>query len=103
MQESCAPASPDPQFRYLHFELCYYQALEEAIARRLRRVEAGAQGEHKLQRGYLPTLTFSSHWLQSPVMKAVVNKVGADPAYMDRMCCVLRGTPGQMAEDFEAS
>ena len=46
----------------LHFELCYYQAIEQAIARGLGRVEAGAQGEHKLARGYLPVTTHSLHW-----------------------------------------
>jgi predicted N-acyltransferase len=49
--------------RCLHFELCYYQAIEAAIALGLPRVEAGAQGEHKLARGYLPTVCHSLHWL----------------------------------------
>ncbi len=48
---------------YLHFELCYYQAIEAAIARRLSRVEAGAQGEHKLARGYVPVATHSAHFI----------------------------------------
>ncbi len=48
---------------FLHFELCYYQAVDWALARGLRRVEAGAQGEHKLARGYLPTPTYSAHWI----------------------------------------
>ena len=48
----------------LHFELCYYQAIEAAIARGLSRVEAGAQGEHKLARGYLPTPVYSLHWIR---------------------------------------
>lgn len=47
----------------LHFELCYYQAIDIAIANGLNRVEAGAQGEHKLARGYLPTQTHSLHWV----------------------------------------
>lgn len=46
----------------LHFELCYYQAIDFAIAKGLARVEAGAQGEHKLARGYLPTPVYSVHW-----------------------------------------
>lgn len=50
-------------YKGLHFELCYYQALEFAIENRIARVEAGAQGEHKLQRGYLPALTYSSHFI----------------------------------------
>ncbi|NNE51464.1 MAG: N-acetyltransferase [Sulfitobacter sp.] len=48
----------------LHFELCYYQAIDIAIARGLKTVEAGAQGEHKLARGYLPTPTWSLHWMR---------------------------------------
>lgn len=50
----------------LHFELCYYQAIDWAISRGLDRVEAGAQGEHKLARGYLPVATHSLHWLADP-------------------------------------
>ncbi len=46
----------------LHYELCYYQAIEYALLNKLKRVEAGAQGEHKLARGYLPTITNSMHW-----------------------------------------
>ena len=53
-----------PAFRFLHFEACYYRAIEFAIAAGLKRVEAGAQGEHKLQRGYEPTLTYSAHWVR---------------------------------------
>ena len=51
------------EFPFLHFEACYYQAIEFAIARGLQRVEAGAQGEHKIQRGYLPVPTYSAHWI----------------------------------------
>jgi hypothetical protein len=47
----------------LHFEVCYHQAIEFAIANKLPRVEAGAQGEHKLARGYLPVATYSAHWI----------------------------------------
>ncbi|WP_150522803.1 GNAT family N-acetyltransferase [Roseibium sediminis] len=48
---------------FLHFEVCYYQAIDFAIAHRLKRVEAGAQGAHKLARGYLPVTTRSAHWI----------------------------------------
>ncbi|GLI70481.1 hypothetical protein VaNZ11_015391 [Volvox africanus] len=65
----------DREYRNLHFELCYYQALEEAISRRLLRVEAGAQGEHKLQRGYLPSFTYSCHYLRDPQLGAAVDLV----------------------------
>jgi len=50
---------------YLHFELCYYQAIEYAIKNKLKKVEAGAQGEHKISRGYLPNLTYSNHWFNN--------------------------------------
>jgi hypothetical protein len=53
-------------FPFLHFEACYYRAIDFAIARGLKRVEAGAQGEHKIQRGYLPTPTYSAHWIRDP-------------------------------------
>ncbi len=57
---------------YLHFELCYYQAIEAAIARGLPRVEAGAQGEHKLARGYIPVTTWSAHYLPDPNFRRAV-------------------------------
>ncbi|WP_420857894.1 GNAT family N-acetyltransferase [Marivivens marinus] len=56
---------------YLHFELCYYQAIDFAIAHGLR-VEAGAQGEHKLARGYLPVATHSLHWIADPGFRRAV-------------------------------
>ena len=51
---------------FLHFELCYYQAIEFALSRGLSRVEAGAQGHHKLARGYLPTPVRSAHHIPDP-------------------------------------
>tara|TARA_R110002096_G_scaffold26689_12_gene82231 strand:- start:49 stop:1212 length:1164 start_codon:yes stop_codon:yes gene_type:complete len=51
------------RFKHLHFEACYYQAIDWAIAHGLKRVEAGAQGQHKIQRGYLPSATYSAHWI----------------------------------------
>ena len=48
---------------FLHFELCYYRAIDWAIAHGLQRVEAGAQGRHKIQRGYMPKATYSAHWI----------------------------------------
>ncbi len=50
--------------RFLHFEACYYRAIDWAIEHRLGRVEAGAQGQHKLSRGYLPSKTYSAHWVR---------------------------------------
>lgn len=63
---------------FLHFECCYYQAIDFAIARGLKRVEAGAQGEHKLARGYLPTKTYSAHWIENESFAAAVAE------YLDR-------------------
>lgn len=57
---------------HLHFELCYYQAIDAAIARGLARVEAGAQGAHKLARGYQPVPTFSAHYLRDPRLRDAV-------------------------------
>ena len=58
--------------RFLHFELCYYQAIEAAIELGLSRVEAGAQGGHKLARGYEPVETVSAHWLADPGFRDAV-------------------------------
>jgi uncharacterized protein len=63
-------ASEDVPF--LHFELCYYQAIDYAIAHGLARVEAGAQGEHKIQRGYLPQPTYSAHYIRHPGLRRAV-------------------------------
>jgi len=57
---------------FLHFELCYYQAIEFAISRGLSRVEAGAQGEHKIARGYLPSPVFSAHFIADPALREPV-------------------------------
>ncbi len=57
---------------FLHFELCYYQAIEYAIGHGLQRVEAGAQGPHKIQRGYLPVPTYSAHWIRHPQFRDAV-------------------------------
>lgn len=58
----------------LHFELCYYQAIDWAITQGLQRVEAGAQGEHKLARGYLPVETHSLHWIAEPAFRTAVDR-----------------------------
>ena len=57
---------------FLHFEVCYYQAIDHAIAAGLARIEAGAQGEHKLARGYLPVVTHSLHWVRDPGFRRAV-------------------------------
>ena len=58
--------------KFLHFELCYYQAIDAAIELRLQRVEAGAQGGHKLARGYEPVQTWSAHWIADPGFRRAV-------------------------------
>ena len=57
---------------FLHFELCYYQAIEYAIVHKLARVEAGAQGVHKIARGYLPTMTYSAHYIADPALRRAI-------------------------------
>jgi len=63
----------DRAYRYLHFEACYYQAIEFAIDHGLQRVEAGTQGEHKIQRGYLPVRTYSAHWFRDDGMTHAID------------------------------
>ncbi len=68
---------------FLHFELCYYQAIDYAIATGLKRVEAGAQGEHKLARGYLPYTTYSAHFIADPgLRRAVADYLSRERVYM---------------------
>jgi predicted N-acyltransferase len=57
---------------FLHFEVCYYQAIDFAISRGLKRVEAGAQGEHKIARGYLPQTTYSAHYIADPALHRAI-------------------------------
>lgn len=57
---------------FLHFEVCYYQAIDFAIARGLATVEAGAQGEHKIARGYLPQTTYSAHYIADPALRRAI-------------------------------
>ncbi len=74
----------------LHFELCYYQAIDIAIEMKLGSVEAGAQGEHKLARGYLPTPTWSLHWMRDPGFgRAVGEFLEAERAAVDEEIEIL--------------
>lgn len=69
---------------FLHFELCYYQAMDFAIQHKLKRVEAGAQGEHKLARGYLPTTTYSAHFIANPALRrAIADYLMRERAYVE--------------------
>jgi len=62
----------DAHYKFLHFETCYYRAIDYAIEHGLTWVEAGAQGPHKVQRGYLPRLTYSAHWIADPGFRDAV-------------------------------
>ena len=85
--------------RFLHFELCYYQAIDAAIELGLSRVEAGAQGGHKLARGYEPVETTSAHWIADPGFREAIadflererKGVAADRNYLDRRTPFKRG------------
>ena len=68
---------------FLHFELCYYQAIDYAIAHKLLRVEAGAQGEHKISRGYMPTTTYSAHYIaDAGLRRAIADYLVRERAYV---------------------
>jgi predicted N-acyltransferase len=69
---------------FLHFEVCYYQAIDYAIRHRLKWVEAGAQGEHKLARGYLPKTTYSAHYIADPALRrAIADYLKRERAYVE--------------------
>ena len=68
---------------FLHFEVCYYQAIDLAIQSGLKIVEAGAQGEHKIARGYLPQTTYSAHYIADPnLRRAISNYLQHERAYI---------------------
>ena len=75
---------------FLHFEICYYQAMDFAIERGLSCVEAGAQGEHKLARGYRPVMTRSAHYLADPALRRAVDQyLEEERAYVERVGTIL--------------
>jgi predicted N-acyltransferase len=80
---------------FLHFELCYYQAIELAIELDLPRVEAGAQGDHKLARGYVATPTYSAHWIDHPGLReAIAHYLRAEtPAVVEVVEALADATP----------
>ena len=78
---------------FLHFELCYYQAIEFAIQHGLKRVEAGAQGEHKVSRGYLPAPTYSAHYISNPSFRRAV------AAFLDEERPAIRRHMAALAEE----
>lgn len=80
---------------FLHFELCYYHAIDLAIELGLPRVEAGAQGEHKLARGYVPVQTHSAHWIAHPGLRSAVARYleAETPAIVDEAELLMEHTP----------
>jgi hypothetical protein len=81
----------DTYYDGLHFEACYYQPIEYCIRHGLARFEAGAQGEHKLSRGLLPTTTYSAHWLKDPRFRdAVAEFLHTESEQVDRYSNVLQ-------------
>jgi len=86
---------------FLHFELCYYRAIDWAIAHGLKRVEAGAQGRHKIQRGYLPKHTYSAHWIRHPgLRKAVGSFLAEERLGIDQeMAALAEESPFRKGED----
>ncbi len=86
-------------YKLLHFETCYYRAMDFAIDRGLSFVEAGAQGEHKISRGYLPAKTYSAHWIAETAFRDAVshyleNEVRAVEAEIEDL---LMGSPFKKA------
>ena len=88
---------------FLHFELCYYRAIDFAIAHGLKRVEAGAQGEHKIQRGYLPVPTYSAHWIaHAGLRQAVADFLEHErPARLAEMAELATASPFRKAGEAE--
>ena len=95
--------------RFLHFEVCYYQAIDFAIKHNLKKVEAGAQGSHKVARGYLPQATYSAHWISDPNFKDAVRRfldeerqhVADDIAYIEHRSPFSSNTDLEKLRTFE--
>jgi len=87
------------EYPFLHFELCYYRAIDFAIEHGIERVEAGAQGQHKIQRGYLPKPTYSVHYLSHPgLRRAVANFLDEErPAMVAEMEALMEQSPFRRA------
>ena len=86
---------------FLHFELCYYRAIDWAIAHGLKRVEAGAQGRHKIQRGYMPKPTYSAHWIaHNGLRRAVANFLADERAGIEaEMAALAEDSPFRKGDD----
>ena len=88
-------------YRFLHFEACYYRAIDFAIARGLKWVEAGAQGPHKIQRGYMPRRTYSAHWIADAEFRRVIERFLAEEraAVEDEMALLGQHSPFRRTDD----
>ncbi|MBN8873678.1 MAG: N-acetyltransferase [Rhodospirillales bacterium] len=86
---------------FLHFELCYYRAIEWAIDHGLQRVEAGAQGRHKIQRGYLPKPTYSAHWIAHSGLRRAVRSFLAEerPGVLAEMAALVEESPFRKGDE----
>jgi len=72
------------EVEFLHFETCYYQGIEYAIRNKLSSFEPGAQGEHKLARGFLPVQTYSYHYVHEPAFRdAIANAIEQESHWLD--------------------
>ncbi len=89
---------------FLHFEVCYYQAIDFALSRGLKRVEAGAQGEHKLARGYRPVVTYSAHeFADARLERAVADYLRHErPAVARTIAHYEESAPFRRSEDGKA-
>ena len=77
----------DEDFHSLHFEACYYQGIDYCIANKLKRFEPGAQGEHKISRGFIPTPTWSSHYIRDEGFRnAVAQFLKQETPLMQKHC-----------------
>ncbi len=84
----------------LHFEVCYYQGIEYCIKTGLKRFEPGAQGEHKIWRGFLPTLTYSNHWIRNPRFREAITHFlrRESPAVIDYKTALEQSSPYRQDE-----
>jgi uncharacterized protein len=89
------------EWPFLHFELCYYRAIEWAIEHGFQRVEAGAQGRHKIQRGYLPKPTYSAHWIaHTGLRRAVANSLEHErPQVLAELAALEEQSPFRRGEE----
>ncbi|XP_057827488.2 uncharacterized protein LOC131038920 isoform X2 [Cryptomeria japonica] len=94
---------PEVYFPNLHFEACYYQAIEAAIEWNLSKVEAGAQGEHKIQRGYMPVTTYSCHYIRDNAFKKAIGDFLARETPQDEEHTVILMVRGEGVNQYNSN